>query len=149
MDCPPPPPKKNGRCREVAVVERLKEEWIHGLPPSPPPKKNGRCKEVAVSRGPTEVSFLTLRAYFFFSTLQNYYYMTYSMVLHTAPVALKCAISSHVVWFEHNGRKLEDRWNVFVLTSGLCCLGTSKQQNKRLEIHLLSLVLNKTASSCR
>ena len=35
----------SGHCREVAVVERLKQEWMYGLSA----KKNGRCGEVTVS----------------------------------------------------------------------------------------------------
>ena len=54
------PRKKNGRCREVAVVKRLKQDSVYG--PYPPRKKknhcrgvavDGRCVEVAVSGGST------------------------------------------------------------------------------------------------
>ena len=38
-----------GHCREGAVVERLKQEWMYGLSA----KKNGRCGEVTVSGGST------------------------------------------------------------------------------------------------
>ena len=38
--------EKNGRCREVAVVQRLKREWLYGLSAE---KKNGCCRGVAVS----------------------------------------------------------------------------------------------------
>ena len=43
---------KSGHCREVAVVQRLKQEWMYmyGLSAK---KKNGRCREVAVSGGTT------------------------------------------------------------------------------------------------
>ena len=34
------------RCREVAVVERFKQELLYGLPAGT--KKSGRCREVAV-----------------------------------------------------------------------------------------------------
>ena len=37
------------RCREVAVVERFKQELMYGL--SAGTKKCGRCREVAVSGG--------------------------------------------------------------------------------------------------
>ena len=40
--------EESGHCREVAVVERLKQEWIYGRLSA---KKNGRCGEVAVSGG--------------------------------------------------------------------------------------------------
>ena len=36
--------KKNGSCKEVAVVERLKQGSVYGLSA----KKNGSCREVAV-----------------------------------------------------------------------------------------------------
>ena len=39
------------RCREVAVVERFKQELMYGL--SAGTKKCGRCREVAVSGGST------------------------------------------------------------------------------------------------
>ena len=39
------------RCREVAVVERIKQELMYGL--SAGTKKCGRCGEVAVSGGST------------------------------------------------------------------------------------------------
>ena len=38
--------KTNGSCKEVAVVESLKQYSVYGL--YPPRKKNGRCREVAV-----------------------------------------------------------------------------------------------------
>ena len=38
----------SGHCREVAVVERLKQEWMYGLSAK---KKNGHCVEVVVSGG--------------------------------------------------------------------------------------------------
>ena len=37
------------RCREVAVVERFKQELMYGL--SAGTKKSGRCREVAVRGG--------------------------------------------------------------------------------------------------
>ena len=41
------------RCREVSVVERFKEELMHGL--SAGTKQSGRCREVAVvERWPLE-----------------------------------------------------------------------------------------------
>ena len=36
--------KTNNRCKEVAVVERLKQDSVYGLSA----KKNGHCREVAV-----------------------------------------------------------------------------------------------------
>ena len=39
--------EESGLCREVAVVERLKQEWIYGLSA----KKSGRCRDVAVQGG--------------------------------------------------------------------------------------------------
>ena len=47
------------RCREVAVVERFKQELMYGL--SAGTKKCGRCGEVAVSGGSTvtrELAFI-------------------------------------------------------------------------------------------
>ena len=43
---------KSGHCREVAVVQRLKQEWMYmyGLSAK---KKKSRCREVAVSGGTT------------------------------------------------------------------------------------------------
>ena len=41
--------EEKGHCREVAVVERLKQEWMYGLSA----KKKGRCREVAFSGGST------------------------------------------------------------------------------------------------
>ena len=35
--------KTNGSCKEVAVVERLKQDSVYGLSAK---KKNGRCREV-------------------------------------------------------------------------------------------------------
>ena len=35
--------EESGHCREVAIVERLKQEWMYGLSA----KTNGSCKEVA------------------------------------------------------------------------------------------------------
>ena len=37
--------KTNGSCKEVAVVERLKQYSVYGLSAK---KQNGRCREVAV-----------------------------------------------------------------------------------------------------
>ena len=37
--------KTNGSCKEVAVVESLKQDSVYGLSAK---KKNGRCREVAV-----------------------------------------------------------------------------------------------------
>ena len=39
--------EESGHCREVAVVERLKQESMYGLSA----KENGRCREVAVTGG--------------------------------------------------------------------------------------------------
>ena len=39
------PRKKNGHCREVAVVKSLKQDSVYGLSAK---KKNGHCREVAV-----------------------------------------------------------------------------------------------------
>ena len=42
--------EENGhRCREVTIVERLKQGRMYGLLA----KKNGRCREVAISGGAT------------------------------------------------------------------------------------------------
>ena len=43
---------KSGHCREVAVVQRLKQEWMYmyGLSAE---KKKSRCREVAGSVGTT------------------------------------------------------------------------------------------------
>ena len=38
-------PQESGHYREVAIVERLKQEWMYGLST----KKNGCCREVAIS----------------------------------------------------------------------------------------------------
>ena len=43
MDCPPP--QKVAICREVAVVERFKQESMYGLSA---PQKEAICREVAV-----------------------------------------------------------------------------------------------------
>ena len=43
------PPKKSDHCREVAIVERFKQESIYGLSA----QKSGRCGEVTVSKGST------------------------------------------------------------------------------------------------
>ena len=47
--------KKSGRCREVAVVERFKQESVYGLSA----KQSVRCRELAVS-GCTTVLLLLL-----------------------------------------------------------------------------------------
>ena len=39
--------EESGLCREVAIEERLKQEWMYGLST----KKSGRCSEVAGSEG--------------------------------------------------------------------------------------------------
>ena len=39
--------EQSGHCREVAVEERLKQEWMYGLLA----KKIGCCREVAVVEG--------------------------------------------------------------------------------------------------
>ena len=39
--------EESGLCREVAIEERLKQEWMYGLSA----KKSGCCSEVAVSEG--------------------------------------------------------------------------------------------------
>ena len=41
--------EERGHCKEVAVVERLKQESMYGLFCPQGRKKNGRCREVAVS----------------------------------------------------------------------------------------------------
>ena len=41
--------EESGHSREVAVADRLKQEWMYGLSA----KKNDRCREVAVSGGST------------------------------------------------------------------------------------------------
>ena len=46
--------KKNGSCKEVADVERLKQDSVYGL--SAKKKKNGRCREVAVGGRCVEVT---------------------------------------------------------------------------------------------
>ena len=62
MDCPQGekwPLKRGGRCREVAIVKRLKQDSVYG--PYPPRKKKhcrgvtvgGHCVEVVVSGGST------------------------------------------------------------------------------------------------
>ena len=40
--------EESDQCRQVTVVERLKQEWMHGLSAK---KNGGRCREVAVSGG--------------------------------------------------------------------------------------------------
>ena len=47
--------KKSGRCREVTVVERFKQESVYGLSA----KQSVRCRELAVS-GCTTVLLLLL-----------------------------------------------------------------------------------------
>ena len=44
--------EERGHCKEVAVVERLKKEWMYGLS-AKKKKKNGRCRQVAVSGSST------------------------------------------------------------------------------------------------
>ena len=41
--------EESGHCKEVAIVERLKQERMYGLSAT----ENGRCREVALSAGST------------------------------------------------------------------------------------------------
>ena len=41
--------EERGHCKEVAIVERLKQERMYGLSAT----ENGRCREVALSAGST------------------------------------------------------------------------------------------------
>ena len=57
MDCPPP--QKVAICREVAVVERLKQESMYGLSA---PQKVATCREVAVVERLKQMSMYGLSA---------------------------------------------------------------------------------------
>ena len=60
--------------KKVAVVERLKQEWMYGLSA----KKNGRCREVAVSVGGSTA--VDVRKEVPYTKTKNHFVFPYSLM---------------------------------------------------------------------